>query len=246
MTEALSQSQADLFAGHAASWWDDDGAFAALHRITPARMTFIRDRLCAHFGRDPKSIKPLAGLTAIDIGCGGGLICEPLARLGATVTGIDAVAANIATARAHAEDSGLSIAYETAAPEDIAAQGRRFDIVINLEVIEHASDPASFMAAACDLVADGGATVISTINRTVKSLALAKIGAEYVLRWIPAGTHEWKKFVKPSELARYIRDGGLTLTALSGLVYNPIKREWASGEDLAINYLVFATRKAGS
>lgn len=242
MSDALSQSQADLFAGHAATWWDDDGAFAALHRITPARMTFIRDRLCAHFGRDPKSAKPLAGLTAIDIGCGGGLICEPLARLGATVTGIDAVAPNIETASAHAEACGLEIAYQVAAPEEIAAQGRRFDIVINLEVVEHAADPASFMAAACDLVAGGGAMVASTINRTVKSLALAKIGAEYVLRWIPAGTHEWRKFVKPSELARYLRDGGLRLEAFSGLEYDPIRRDWRLGDDLGINYLAFAVK----
>lgn len=242
MSEALSQSQADLFAGHAATWWQAGGAFAALHRITPARMTFIRDHLCAHFGRDPKSIRPLAGLTAVDIGCGGGLICEPLARLGATVTGIDAVAPNIDTAQAHAAEAGLEIAYAVAAPEDIAAQKRRFDIVINLEVVEHAADPASFMAAACDLVADGGVMVASTINRTVKSLALAKIGAEYVLRWVPAGTHDWRKFVKPSELARHIRDGGLNVEAFAGLAYDPIKGEWSLSTDLAVNYLAFATR----
>lgn len=242
MTEALSQSQAQLFAGLSAGWWDADGAFAPLHRITPARMAFIRDRLCAHFGRDPKGRTPLAGLSAIDIGCGGGLICEPLARLGAQVTGIDAVAPNIETARAHAEDGGLDIAYAVAAPEEIAAQGRHFDIVINLEVIEHASDPAAFMEAACALVAPGGAMAASTINRTVKSLALAKVGAEYVLRWVPAGTHDWRKFVKPSELARHIRDGGLTLTALSGLAYDPIKADWSLGSDLAVNYLAFATR----
>ncbi len=242
MTEALSQSQAELFAGLAPTWWDADGAFAPLHRITPARMAFMRDHLCTHFGRDPKARAPFAGLSAIDIGCGGGLICEPMARLGAVVTGIDAVAPNIATARIHAEEAGLDIAYEVAAPEEIAALGRRFDIVINLEVIEHVSDPGSFMEAACALVAPGGAMAASTINRTVKSLALAKVGAEYLLRWVPAGTHDWRKFVKPSEFARHIRDGGLSLKALSGLAYNPLKGDWSLVGDLDVNYLVFATR----
>ena len=241
-TEYLSKAQADLFAGHAPTWWTEDGAFAPLHRITPVRMRFIRDHLCAHFGRDPKAAKPLAGLSAIDIGCGGGLICEPLARLGAKVTGIDAVAANIAAASAHADEAGLAIAYEVAAPEEIAAKGSSFDIVINLEVIEHVSDPASFMDAACALIAPHGAMAASTINRTVKSLALGKFAAEYVLRWVPAGTHDWRKFVKPSELARHIRDGGLTLTALSGMEYDPIKRDWKLGDDVAVNYLAFAVR----
>jgi 2-polyprenyl-6-hydroxyphenyl methylase/3-demethylubiquinone-9 3-methyltransferase len=248
MTEHLSQSpylskdQADLFAAHAATWWAEDGAFAPLHRITPVRMSFIRDHVCGHFGRDPKAVKPLAGLSAIDIGCGGGLICEPLARLGATVIGIDAVAPNIATAKNHANEVGLTIAYEVAAPEEIAARGAKFDIVINLEVIEHVSDPDSFMLAACDLVADGGAMAASTINRTVKSLALGKIAAEYVLRWVPAGTHDWRKFVKPSELARHIRAGGLSLQALSGMAYDPIRGDWKLGDDIAVNYLAFATK----
>jgi 2-polyprenyl-6-hydroxyphenyl methylase/3-demethylubiquinone-9 3-methyltransferase len=240
--ERLSKAQADLFAGHAATWWEADGAFAALHRITPVRMSFIRDQVCAHFGRDPKAPKPLKGLSAIDIGCGGGLICEPLARLGVTVTGIDAVAENIATARAHADEMGLRIAYEVAAPEEMAARALKFDLVINFEVIEHVTDPASFMLAACDLVAANGAMAASTINRTVKSLALAKIGAEYVLRWVPAGTHEWRKFVKPSELARHIRGGGMHVHALNGMEFDPFRNEWKLGNDLAVNYLAFAVK----
>jgi 2-polyprenyl-6-hydroxyphenyl methylase/3-demethylubiquinone-9 3-methyltransferase len=243
MSEYLSQSQADLFAGHAPTWWSEDGAFAPLHRITPVRMSFIRDHLCAHFGRDPKAIRPLAGLSAIDIGCGGGLICEPLARLGAEVTGIDAVAANISAAKTHADEAGLEIAYEVAAPEEMTAREASFDIVINLEVIEHVSDPDSFMAAACALVAPGGAMAASTINRTVKSLALGKFAAEYVLRWVPAGTHNWRKFVKPSELARHMRDGGLTVTALTGMSLDPLKGEWKLGSDLAVNYLAFAVKR---
>jgi len=242
MSEYLSQAQVDLFAGHAPTWWSEDGAFAPLHRITPVRMSFIRDHLCAHFARDPKAIRPLAGLSVIDIGCGGGLICEPLARLGAKVTGIDAVAANVAAARSHADEAGLEIAYEVAAPEEAAARGAAYDIVINLEVIEHVSDPESFMSAACALVAPQGAMAASTINRTMKSLALGKVAAEYLLRWVPAGTHDWRKFVKPSELARHIRAGGLTLTALSGMTYDPIKRDWRLGDDLGVNYLAFAVK----
>jgi len=242
VSEALSQSQAELFASLSADWWDEDGPFRPLHAINPPRLAFIRDQACAHFGRDPKGRKPLAGLRALDIGCGGGLLCEPLARLGATVTGIDAVAENIEAARAHAEDSGLTLAYEVAAPEELAARGLSFDLVINMEVIEHASDPEVFMAAACALVADGGAMAASTLNRTIKSLAFAKIGAEYLLRWLPAGTHDWRSFVKPSELARHLRAGGMTLTGLQGIGYNPAAGTWSLVPDVGVNYLVFAKK----
>ncbi len=243
MSEALSQSQAELFASLSGDWWDEAGPFAPLHAINPPRLQFIRDAACAHFGRDPKGRKPLSGLRALDIGCGGGLLCEPLARLGATVSGIDAVAENIDAARAHAEESTLPITYEVAAPEELAARGERFDLVINMEVIEHAADPDAFMAAACKLVADGGAMAASTLNRTLKALALAKFGAEYVLRWLPAGTHDWRRFVKPSELARLLRANGLTLTDLKGINYDPASGEWSLGADVGVNYLVFA-RKA--
>ena len=242
MSEPLSPSQAELFAGHAGAWWDTDGAFAQLHRITPLRMSFLMDQAGVHFGRDAKARRPLEGLSALDIGCGGGLICEPLARLGARVTGIDAVAENIDTARAHAAEAGLEIAYECAAPEALCERGLRFDLVVNMEVIEHAADPTAFMAAACALVGARGAMAVSTLNRTVKSLALAKIGAEYVLRWVPAGTHDWRKFVKPSELAHHLRAGGLALTALDGLVYDPIKGAWRRARDIDVNYLAFAVR----
>ena len=238
----MAPSQAELFSDHAATWWDADGAFAQLHRMTPARMAFLRDHACAHFGRDPNTRKPFEGLAALDIGCGGGLICEPLARLGATVTGIDAIAGNIETARAHADEAGLTIAYEHATPEELVARGLSYDLVINMEVIEHEADPTAFMDAACALVAEEGAMAASTINRTMKSLALAKVGAEYVLGWVPIGTHDWRLFVKPSELARHLRLGGLTIKALSGLVYDPLKGEWRLADDVGVNYLAFAAR----
>jgi 2-polyprenyl-6-hydroxyphenyl methylase / 3-demethylubiquinone-9 3-methyltransferase len=241
-SEALSQAQTELFAAHADTWWDAAGAFSQLHRITPLRMAFLVENACAHFGRDPKIRRPLDGLRALDIGCGGGLVCEPLARLGAAVTGIDAVAENLEVARAHAEEAGLDVTYLQAAPEDLASRGQRFDLVINMEVIEHAADPASFMAGACSLVDAKGAMAASTISRTLKSLTLAKVGAEYVLRWVPPGTHDWRKFVKPSELARHLRAGGLTLKALQGLVYDPMRREWRLSRDVDVNYLAFAVR----
>jgi 2-polyprenyl-6-hydroxyphenyl methylase/3-demethylubiquinone-9 3-methyltransferase len=242
LSDVLSEAQAELFADHAEAWWDAGGAFSQLHRITPARMSFVMQHVAAHFGRDAKGRRPLDGLSVLDIGCGGGLMCEPLARLGAAVTGIDAVARSLEIARAHAQDAGLDITYLCAAPEELASGDRRYDLVVNMEVIEHAADPASFMAAACALVGEHGAMAASTISRTVKSLALAKVGAEYVLRWVPAGTHDWRKFVKPSELARHLRAGGLTLRALKGIVYDPIKGEWRLADDVDVNYLAFAVR----
>lgn len=241
-SEGLSQAQSDLFASYADAWWQPGGAFAQLHRLTPLRMKFLVENACAYFGRDLNSRRPFDGLRALDIGCGGGLVCEPLARLGAEVTGIDAVAESLDVAYAHAKETGLAIEYLQTTPEELISRGSRFDLVVNMEVIEHAADPAGFMAAACTLVDMKGAMAASTLSRTLKSLALAKIGAEYVLRWVPRGTHDWRKFVKPSELARYLRAGGLTLTALQGVVYDPIKGEWRLGRDVDVNYLAFATR----
>ena len=241
MTTAAPEEVA-RFAALADSWWDSEGEFSALHQINPPRLKFIRDQLCIHFGRDPMAAKPLDGLTIIDIGCGGGLICEPLARLGADVTGLDAAEEGINVARHHAHLEGLSIDYLSGLPEDLAARGLSFDAVINMEVIEHVSDPAAFMEACGALVRPGGAMAASTLNRTLKSLALAKFGAEYILRWVPPGTHDWRKFLRPSELAAHLRRCGLELRKLKGIRYSPFTSEWTLDDNLDINYLVFAVK----
>lgn len=231
------------FTAIAEQWWDAAGKFRPLHQINPPRLAYMRERLCAHFGRDARAERPLDGISVLDIGCGGGLVCEPLARLGATVTGIDAGEKNLRVAALHAEQSGLAITYRHVLPEDLAAEAGRFDVVLNLEIIEHVADVAAFLAASTALVKPGGAMVLSTINRTLKALALAKVGAEYVLRWLPVGTHDWRKFLKPSEMAGALRPHGVHITDLAGLVYNPLRDEWTiSPRDLDMNYLAFAVK----
>ena len=231
------------FTAMAETWWDATGKFRPLHQINPPRLAFMRDRICGRFGRDPMADKPLQGLTILDIGCGGGLVCEPLTRMGAQVTGIDAGDKNVRIAQLHAERMGLDIAYHQRLPEDLAKEDHRFDVVLNLEVIEHVADVDAFLAASTGLVKPGGAMVLSTINRTVKALALAKVAAEYVLRWLPAGTHDWRKFLKPSEMASALRPYGVTITDLAGLVYNPLRDEWSiKASDLDMNYLAFAVK----
>jgi len=232
------------FSAMADSWWDPDGDFAPLHRLNPVRLAFIRDAACARFGRDAQSARPLEGLRLVDVGCGGGLVCEPMARLGATVTGIDASDRNVGVARLHAERSELAIDYRVTAAEDLASTGARFDVVVALEIVEHVADLGVFVDACSALLAPGGVTVYSTINRTLKSLALAKIGAEYVLRWLPAGTHDWRKFVRPSELAAELRRNGLTVDEIAGVVYNPVNGKWTLGSDPDVNYMLRATRPA--
>lgn len=231
------------FTAMAETWWDATGKFRPLHLINPPRLGFIRDHVCAHFGRDATVEKPLDGLEILDIGCGGGLVCEPLRRLGATVTGIDAGDANVKIAALHAKASGLDIDYRCILPEDLGREGKKFDVVLALEIIEHVADVDQFLAAISSLMKPDGAIVLSTINRTLKALALAKIGAEYVLRWVPAGTHDWRKFVKPSEMASGLRPHGLEITDLAGLVYSPFQDEWSlNADDLDMNYLAFAKK----
>jgi 2-polyprenyl-6-hydroxyphenyl methylase/3-demethylubiquinone-9 3-methyltransferase len=233
------------FARIAEGWWDPQGAFRPLHRINPARLAFIRDHLAAQFGRDPRGRRPFAGLTLLDIGCGGGIVAEPLTRLGFAVTGLDADATAIAVARNHAEASGLAIDYRIAAAEDLLREKRRFDAVLALEVVEHTSDPALFLATVADLVKPGGGIVASTINRTARAFLMAIVGAEYVLRWIPRGTHDWRKFLRPSELAAGLRRSGLVIGAIEGLAYDPRRQDWRRGGGLAVNYLLFASKPAG-
>lgn len=230
------------FAAIADAWWDEEGAFRPLHRLNPVRLRYIRDRLCAHFGRDPEAPKPLSGLRLVDVGCGGGLLCEPMTRMGATVTGIDAAEEGIAAAKAHAASVGLKINYRAATAESLVAAGESFDAVISMEVLEHVADVDAFLAACRDLTRPGGALALSTLNRTPKSYLTAIVGAEYVLRWLPRGTHNWKKFIRPSELAAALRRQGLELADLTGIEYSPLADRFSLGRDLGVNYLAFATR----
>jgi 2-polyprenyl-6-hydroxyphenyl methylase/3-demethylubiquinone-9 3-methyltransferase len=230
------------FAASAASWWDPSGEFRPLHQLNPMRLTFIRDRLAAHFGCDIGAIKPFAGLRILDIGCGGGLVSEPMARLGASVTGIDAAGEALVVARAHAAGAGLDIDYREAAAEDLAAAGESFDAVLALEIVEHVADPTLFLAAAARLVRPGGGFVAATLNRTPKAFIFGIIGAEYLLRWLPRGTHQWRKFLRPSELAAALRRHGLTASDISGLSYNPLAGRWVLSRDIDVNYLLFAAK----
>jgi 2-polyprenyl-6-hydroxyphenyl methylase/3-demethylubiquinone-9 3-methyltransferase len=232
------------FAALAGTWWDTEGEFGQLHKLNPVRIGFIRDHVLAHFRRDGTRPEPFEGLSMVDLGCGGGLLTEPMARLGAGVLGIDAEANAVGVARAHAQTLGLDIEYRCALPEALAAEGRRFDVVLAMEVIEHVADIDRFVSACASLMTPGGAMVLSTLNRTLKALALAKIGAEYVLRWVPPGTHDWRKFVRPDELSRHLRSHGLRATAVRGMRYDPLRDRWALSDDLSVNYLAFITARS--
>ena len=241
-SRSVDRTEVERFSALAPQWWDENGAFRPLHRLNPARLAFVRDRLAAHFGRDTNTRRPFAGLRLLDIGCGGGLMCEPLARLGFEVTGVDADATALRVARQHAKEQRLAIDYRGESLEDLAATSHRFDAVLALEVVEHTADPAQFMRLAGQLVRPGGALIASTLNRTPQAYLLAIVGAEYVLRWLPRGTHEFRKFRRPSELARDVRGAGLTLGELAGLQYDPLRQEWGLGRKLDVNYLLFATK----
>jgi 2-polyprenyl-6-hydroxyphenyl methylase / 3-demethylubiquinone-9 3-methyltransferase len=230
------------FARLSGQWWDERGPFRPLHRINPLRLTYIRDQLCRRFRRDAKGPASLAGLSVLDIGCGGGLVCEPLARLGADVTGIDPAAENVEAAKAHAAAAGLDIAYEAATAEELAARGESYDAVLLLEVVEHVPDVPAFIKTVAPVVRPGGVMILSTLNRTLKAYALAIVGAEYILRWLPVGTHQWERFVKPEELAAALSAAGLSLTDTEGLIYDPFADEWHLGPDTDVNYFSTATR----
>ncbi|MDA0367111.1 MAG: bifunctional 2-polyprenyl-6-hydroxyphenol methylase/3-demethylubiquinol 3-O-methyltransferase UbiG [Proteobacteria bacterium] len=231
------------FSKMSAMWWDTQGPFRPLHQINPVRLRYIRDRLCAQFARDPNSTAPLRGLRIADIGCGGGLLCEPMRRLGAEVVGVDPSEENVEIARQHATEAALEIDYVQATAEDLAAWGEKFDAVLNMEVIEHVSDVQSFVAACAALLrADDSAMLLATLNRTLKAYFLAIVGAEYVLGWLPKGTHDWNRFVRPSELRATLAKAGLKITDLKGITYMPLPREWQLSANLDVNYLAFATR----
>ena len=230
------------FSAMADEWWDPTGKFRPLHKFNPIRLGYIRDRLCAHFDRDPRSLTPLDGLTLLDVGCGGGLLSEPLARMGAIVTGIDASEKNIGTARAHAARSDVEIDYRCSTAEDLVAAGETFDIVLSLEVVEHVADVDLFLDSCTALVRDGGAMILATLNRTPKAFMFGIVGAEYVMRWLPRGTHDWKKFVRPSELSRGLRRNGVDVSDISGLSFNPLSDEWRVSGDVSVNYILFGTK----
>lgn len=226
----------------AATWWDPTGPFRPLHLFNPVRLGVIRRNLCRHFARDAKSLQPLVGLTALDIGCGGGLVAEPLARLGAAVTGIDASEKNTRIAAAHARTSGLAIDYRPGTAEAEAQAGRTYDIVLNLEVVEHVADPAAFLAVSAGLLRPGGLMVVATLNKTLRSLALAKIGAEHVLRWLPPGTHDWRKFLSPAFVRDALVEAGLEVAPPVGFTFDPLRWAWRESGDVAVNYMLIGTR----
>jgi len=229
------------FEAMAEAWWDPAGKFRPLHRLNPVRLAYIRDQACRRFDRDAKSPRPLDGLDLLDIGCGGGLLSEPAARMGARVVGIDASHRNIAIAGLHAERMGLAVDYRCQTAEALAESGeRRFDIILNMEVIEHVADTEGFMAASIALLKPGGIMILATLNRTAKSYALAILGAEYLLRWLPRGTHDWRRFLRPSELTHLIERAGGHVLALEGVVYNPLTDHWNLSRDLGVNYMALA------
>lgn len=232
------------FEAMAAQWWDPEGKFKPLHMLNPCRLEYICAQISSEFQRDLNAQRPFEGLRLLDIGCGGGLLCEPMARLGADVTGADAAAGNIPVAEVHARQSGLSVRYLHTTAEDLAALGEQFDIVLNMEVIEHVADPASFLRACSALLKPGGLHICSTLNRTVKSYGAAIIGAEYVMRWLPRGTHEWKKFITPEELCALLTAADLDPVDKTGFVFNPLTWNWSlSHRDLGVNYVTTALRK---
>jgi 2-polyprenyl-6-hydroxyphenyl methylase / 3-demethylubiquinone-9 3-methyltransferase len=239
--KSVDRDEVARFDALAERWWDPQGPMRALHRLNPVRLAYVRDQACRRFGRDPRAGRPLDGLTILDVGCGAGLLSEPMARLGGIVTGLDPAAANLDVARRHAARSGLAIDYRPDAVETVAA-AERFDLVLAMEVVEHVPDVDAFVLACCKAVKPGGLLVMATINRTLRAFGLAIVAAEYVLRWLPRGTHDWEKFVTPDELARAVEAGGLDVLDTSGAVYDPLAGVWSLSRDTAVNYMVAAGR----
>lgn len=245
---SVDAREMESFSRMAADWWDPTGPFKPLHVMNGARLDFIRDTVCEHFGRDPRQTRPLEGLRVLDIGCGGGLLCEPMVRLGATVTGVDALERNLKTAKTHAEQVGIDVDYRHGTIEQMVEAMKTgkgdapFDVVLNMEVIEHVANPPEFMGDCAAMVKPGGIILCSTINRTLKAFALAIVGAEYVLRWLPRGTHQYEKLVKPAELSRWMTDAGLEITEQIGMSLNPLTNNWRLSGDKSINYVTVGTR----
>ena len=243
MQTTIDPAEIDKFQAMAAEWWNPEGKFKPLHMLNPCRLDYITSQIAAEFDRDLSADSPFAGMRLLDIGCGGGLLSEPMARLGADVVGADAAARNIPVAQIHAEQSGLQIDYRHTSAEALVDEGELFDVVLNMEVVEHVSDPLSYLTACQRLLRPGGLMICSTINRNPKSFAMAIVGAEYVMRWLPKGTHEWKKFITPDELYDLIRQAGLVPVDRKGFVFNPIGWSWSlSDRDLSVNYVTASTK----
>ena len=245
-SETVDAAEVAKFEAMAAEWWDPNGKFKPLHEMNPCRLDYITGQIAAEFGRDRAAPAPLKGLRLLDIGCGGGLLSEPMARLGAEVLGADAAAGNIPVARLHAEQSGLAIDYRNVTAEALAAAGERFDVVLNMEVVEHVADPLAYLTACRQLLKPGGLMICSTLNRTAKSFLMAIVGAEWVMRWLPRGTHDWQKFITPDELADLIRRAGLDPIDRKGMVFNPVSWSWSLADrDLSVNYVTASVNRAG-
>ncbi|MFH5773075.1 bifunctional 2-polyprenyl-6-hydroxyphenol methylase/3-demethylubiquinol 3-O-methyltransferase UbiG [Paracoccus sp. NGMCC 1.201697] len=244
-TSSIDPAEVAKFQAMAAEWWDPQGKFKPLHMLNPTRLDYVTAQIAAQFGRDRDAAQPFAGISILDIGCGGGLMAEPLARLGATVTGADAAEGNITIASLHAKEQGLPIEYRATTSEALAAEGKSYDVVMALEIVEHVAEPSEFIATCRDLVRPGGMLIQSTLNRTARSFAAAIIGAEWVMRWLPKGTHDWHRFITPDELSTMTTATGLEVVDRCGMVFNPLGWSWSlSHRDLSVNYAMTALRAA--
>jgi 2-polyprenyl-6-hydroxyphenyl methylase/3-demethylubiquinone-9 3-methyltransferase len=239
----IDQAEVDRFSRLSAEWWDPHGPMAALHKFNPVRLAYIRDAACKRFGRDAKSLACLKALRILDIGCGGGILSEPLARLGAIVVGADPSESNIEVAKRHAAQGDVVVDYRCTTAEALADSRDRFDIVLAMEVVEHVADVPLFVRCCADLMRPGGMTIVATINRTFKSFALAIVGAEYILRWLPRGTHQWDKFVTPNELEIALEQAGLRIKHETGVIYNLLADSWQLSDDMDVNYMVAAEKR---
>ena len=240
----IDDAEVERFSAMAAEWWNPQGKFRPLHKFNPVRLAYIRDQVAARFGRDPHAARPFEGLRFLDIGCGGGLLCEPMARLGADVVGVDPSETNIEVARLHAAESRVTIDYRASTAEELADAGEKFDVILNMEVVEHVADVGLFVARCAEMVKPGGIMFVATINRTMKAWGLAIVGAEYVLRWLPKGTHQYEKLVRPEELEKPIEASGMTVTDRTGVFFNPLANQWNLSKDMDVNYMLVARRPA--
>ena len=238
----IDESEVERFSAMAAEWWNPRGKFRPLHKFNPVRLAYIRDQVAARFGRDPDAARPFEGLRFLDIGCGGGLLCEPMARLGAEVVGVDPSETNIEVAKLHAAESRLEVDYRAATAEELADAGEKFDVVLNMEVVEHVADVGFFVARCAEMVKPGGIMFVATINRTLKAMGLAIIGAEYLLRWLPKGTHQYDRLVRPEELEKALADAGMAIADRTGVTYNPLADRWGRSKDMDVNYMLLAER----